>query len=153
MKILLALLPDKSVLMQSDQRSAPRLSLDRQNVKAVSRPRNSRIAQKISGQASQITPLVLADRLLWQRRHSPAHRACLHFDKRQHLAVVSNEIRFAFNSGNGVVPRDDHVPVPPQIPIRKSLPANPGSSRPKFSINVTSATSAAPRRGKRSLGQ
>lgn len=56
---------------------------------------------------------------------------CTHsnLDKRQRLAVVADQIQFAFDSARHVVLGDEHVPLAPQIPIRVSLSANAGAAR------------------------
>src|SRR5690348_5362513 len=52
-----------------------------------------------------------------------------HFHKRQRLAVVADEIQFAFDSSRRVVLRDEHISVSPQIPIRIGLAAYASASR------------------------
>ena len=53
----------------------------------------------------------------------------LHFDERDRLAVVSDQIDFAFHSAIGEISRDHDVTVPAEIPIGVGFAAHAGAPR------------------------
>ncbi len=53
----------------------------------------------------------------WKRRHVLPDGASSDFDKGKRLAIVTDEIDFAFDAGRCVIPGYEYVTVPPQIPI------------------------------------
>ena len=83
-----------------------------------------------------------------KRRQVFADGARSDFHKRQRLAIVADEIDFALDASRSVIPGDEYVPVPPQIPVGISFSTNtgtPGFELPRVAGKTLVFTQATPR--------
>jgi hypothetical protein len=69
---------------------------------------------------------------LRQRRHVIPYRARANFDKSQRLSIIADEVEFTLYAPRRVIPRNEHVSIPPQISVSVGLSSNPGAPRLQF---------------------
>jgi hypothetical protein len=62
------------------------------------------------------------------RQRVVAHGARPHFHQCQRVAVVSDQIDFAFCSAGPVIARDEHVAMTPQVPVAVGFAADTGAA-------------------------
>src|SRR5271165_3306902 len=98
--------------------------VDGHNVETHRAIANAALAQKIMRSADQDVMLFLRDAELGQRG-LPFHGGTgAHFDEDERVAVVADQVYFAFTARGRVIARDKEVAEAPQVPVSIRFPAH-----------------------------
>src|ERR1700690_463641 len=102
--------------------------LDGEHVEAAGGHINAAHACELVRHALQVAALVLIYGFFWARLAGFFRRARFYFDEGEGAAVVADHINFAFDSGRGVVARDERVAVATEIPVGVGFAADSGAA-------------------------
>src|SRR5713226_6218222 len=137
------------ILVQPYYRRLPRAVINRHDIKPAGTFADVTFGQKSLRCTNHHVLFISGNAQFRQRGQILPDGACSNFHKRQRLAIIADEIDFAFNAARGVIPGYEHVPLPPQVPVGIGFSANAGA--PGFLLfrvvgKTLLFTQAAPRR-------
>ena len=109
------------IFVQTNVRRAPRAAFNGYNIETPGNSGSSALGQKSPGHALDVKTLIRRHRFFRLTGMLIRAAARFHFDKREHRAIVTDQINFRLVPWHTIVPRHKHVSVAPQVPIRIRL--------------------------------
>jgi hypothetical protein len=115
--------------MQANRGPLPGRRFNRQNIEPVRHASRAVFPDKLARHVRKVPLFPGSNGILGRSKFVTRRGPGLHFDKRERLPVIPNQINFSLHAALAEVSRNHHVPIFSQIPVRVRLAANAGAPR------------------------